>query len=79
MKTTSTLKEFSALSFDPAQVTHATAPAIPESPPRLTPESVQGFQVPLDSSDESFRELLHLRSTAPFSCQSPYHRGGTNE
>ena len=79
MKTTITLKEFSALSSGADPVTHATAPAIPESPPRLTPESVQGFQVPLDRSDESFRELLHLRSTAPFPCQSPYHRGGINE
>ena len=79
MKTTITLKEFSALSFDAVQVIHATARAIPESSPQMTTESIRGFHVPPGRSDESFRGMLHQRYTAPFPCTSPYQRGGINE
>ncbi|MBI3850542.1 MAG: hypothetical protein HY298_09780 [Verrucomicrobia bacterium] len=79
MKTTITLKEFSALSSGTVQVKHATAPAIPESSAQPTPESIQGFHVPTDGSDTSIHELLHRRYTAPFVSAIPYHRWGLNE
>ena len=79
MKTRITLKGFSVLSFDSGNGTDGTGPAISESSPQMTPESIQGFHVPPDKSNESFRELLHQRYTAPFPCTSPYQRGGINE
>ena len=79
MKTRITLKGFSALPFDSGNGTDGTGPANLNAPLRLTPESVHGFHVPLDRSDESLRGMLHQRYTAPFPCESPYHRGGINE
>ena len=78
MKTRITLKDFSALSPVAVQVTHTTARAIPESSAQPTFESVWGFHVPPDRSDESFREM-HRRYIAPFTCESLYQRGGLNE
>ena len=79
MKTTITLKEFSALPFGAVQVRQATAPANADSQPQPTTESVNGFHVPPDKSAESFRESLHQRYTAPFVSAIPYHRWGINE
>ncbi len=79
MKTTITLKEFSALPSGSVQVRNATAPARAESRPQPTIESVNGFHVPPDKSDESIRELLHRRYTTPFVDAIPYHRWGINE
>ena len=50
MRPRTTLKTFSALSFDAGQVTDGTVPAIPDSQPRLTPESVRGFTAQHDGS-----------------------------
>ena len=50
MKPRTTLKTFSALSFDASQVTDGTVPDIPDSQPRLTPESVRGFTAQHDGS-----------------------------
>lgn len=70
MKTTITLKEFSALPSGAVRVTHATAPAIAE----LSPQPTQGGE-----TNEDFRELLHQRYTAPFPIESGYRHGGINE
>jgi hypothetical protein len=45
MKPETVLKDFSALSFEAGQVTSETNLAIPDSLPRLTPESVRDFSV----------------------------------
>ena len=79
MKTTITLKEFSDLSPVAVQVTHAAAPANADSQPQPTTESVNGFHVPADKSDESSRELLHHRYNAPLVSLNSYHRWGINE
>ena len=50
MKPRITLKSFSALSFDAGQVTDGTVPAILDSQPRLTPDSVRGFTAQHDGS-----------------------------
>ena len=50
MRPRTTLKTFRALSFDAGQVTDGTVPAIPDSQPRLTPESVRGFTAQHDGS-----------------------------
>ena len=63
MKTTITLKEFSALPSGAVQVSHASAP---DSQPQPTTESVNGFHVPPDRNADNFRELLHRRYTTPF-------------
>ena len=52
---------------------------MPESSAQPTFESVRGFHVPPDRSDESFRELLHRRYTTPFVSAISYHRRGINE
>ena len=79
MKTTITLKEFSALPFGAVQVRQATAPANADSQPQPTTESVNGFHAPPDNRDESFRELLHRRYTTPFVSAISHHRWGINE
>ena len=79
MKTTITLKEFSALPSGAVQVRHAPAPAGADSQPQPTTESVNGFHVPPDKSDESFRELLDRRYTTPFVSAISYRRWGINE
>ncbi|MBI2929460.1 MAG: hypothetical protein HYY24_27670 [Verrucomicrobia bacterium] len=78
MKTAITVKEFSDWSSGAVRITHATAPAIPESSPP-PPGRVQGFPVLPDKSDESFRESLHQRYAAPFPRESPYRHWGLNE
>jgi len=50
MKPGTTLKNFSALSFDAGQVSEGTVLATPDSQTRLTSESVRGFTVQRDSS-----------------------------
>jgi hypothetical protein len=67
MKTTITLKKFITLPSGAVRVTHATAPAIPESSPQPNLESVP--------PDEGFREMQHHRYTTPF----PYQHWGLNE
>ena len=50
MKNERVLKNFSALSFDGNAVTGKSAPVSNDSQPRLTPESVQDFNVHQDGS-----------------------------
>ncbi len=79
MKSSVTLKSFSALSSDVVQFTDASTSAIPESSSQPRPESLQAFQSAPRKSDTSQRELLRRRSTAPFVSAIPYHRWGLNE
>ena len=79
MSPRATLKTFSALSFDAGQVTDGTVAAIPDSQPRLTPESVPDLPVQPDRSGRNFREILHERATTPYRSASPYQRCGINE
>jgi hypothetical protein len=79
MKTTITVKESGALPSGAVRVTHATVMATPEASLPPAPESVEGLHTPSAKSNESFRELLHQRYTAPFVSESPYPRGGINE
>jgi hypothetical protein len=80
MKTRITMKEFSALSFDAGIVTGGTVAATRDKQPRLTPESVGGFQPqPGDSTGEEFREMLRRRLTTPYRGASPPQRWGINE
>ena len=52
MKSERVCKNFSALSFDAGKVTTESVPANLNPPPRLTPESVQDFDVQHDGSAE---------------------------
>ena len=79
MKTTITLKEFSALPSSLVQITHPSPVAEAGSQPQPTNESVNGFHVLPDRNAENFRELLHLRYTTPLPVTFPYHHGGLNE
>ena len=79
MKTLIPLKEFSALSSGAVKITHENARAIPEWSPRPTPESVRDLPVQPDRSDQSVREMLDRRYTAPFPCATPYQHWGLNE
>jgi hypothetical protein len=79
MKTRIVLKEFSALPSGAVQVTHASAPANPESSPKRMSDSVQRFAVRQVKRAEKFREMLRRRDTTPFASAIPYHRFGINE
>ena len=83
MKTTITLKEFSALSPVAVQVTHATAPANADSQPQRMSKRARRFAVRqakrVEKRVEKFREMLHRRYTTPFACVIPYHHWGINE
>ncbi len=79
MKSSITLKELNALSFDAVQITDAKATTNGASQPQSTPESVRAFPVQPDRSDQSFREMLHERATAPYVSAIAYHRWGINE
>jgi len=80
MKTTITLKEFSALPSGAAQAADASAPAIPKWSPQTTLESAEGVHIqPASSANEGFREMLHRRYTTPLPVAFPYHHGGLNE
>ena len=79
MKTTIMLKEFSALSSGAVQVTHANAPASPESSLKRMPNIVRRFAVRQAKRAEKFREMLRLRETTPFASVNSHHRWGINE
>ena len=79
MKTTIILKEFSVLPAGAVRIGHEAVPVNADLQPQPTTESVKGFHFPPDKSGESFRELLHQRSTTPFVSVISYHRWGINE
>ena len=53
MKSSITLKEFNALSFDGVQIIQANGPGIPELSPQPTPESVSDFHAQQNGSGET--------------------------
>ena len=79
MKTLIPLRSFSALSSGAVKITDANAPGIPEWAPQPTPENVRDFPVQPDRGDQSIREKLHERATAPYVSAISYHRWGINE
>ena len=79
MKTQITSKEFSALSSGAVQVTHANAPASPESSPQRASDSVRHFAVRQIKRAEKFREMLRRRETTPLASVIPDQRFGINE
>ena len=79
MKSSITLKEFSALSSGAVKITDANAPGIPESSPQPTSESVPDFHAQHNGSEETFRAMLDRRYNAPFVSAITHHRWGINE
>ena len=79
MKSSITLKEFSALSSGAVKITDANAPGIPESSPQPTFESVPDFHARQNGSEETFRAMLDRRYHAPYGSAISHHRWGLNE
>ena len=79
MKSSITLKEFSALSSGAVKITDANAPGIPESSPQQTSESVPDFHAQQNGSGETFRAMLDRRYNAPYVSAISHHRWGLNE
>jgi hypothetical protein len=79
MKTRIVLKEFSALPSGAVQVTHASAPANPESSLQRASDSVRRFAVQQAKRAEKLREMLHRRATTPLASAIPHRHFGINE
>ncbi len=80
MKTTITLKEFSALSFDAGKATGRTVPVNGNSP-QQTPKKIRPLDLSPVRSDKSFREMLHRvgRDITQLLGEPSYRRYGINE
>ena len=79
MKIETTLKSFADLSPYLGIVHGASAEAIPETSRPPKHERVRDLLVQPDRGDQSFREKLHERATAPYVSAISYHRWGINE
>ena len=79
MKSSITLKEFSALSSGAVKIRDANAPGIPESSPQQTFESVPDFHARHNGSEETFRAMLNRRYNAPYVSAISYRHYGINE